>query len=402
MAGSSAQPLRLLYLTARDPDSGENMISPASRIAIGTLSRDFRVSLAVVGDMNTVGMNRLRVDLGPVRVAGGLESSGADARAKSGLRQLMRARHGTATFNARLQAAIQRKADDFDAIVVDDLIAWSYRPATRDIPIVYLAREVCSTQEAPKTGIFRRLRNDTLRDYELALFDEVDHIFARPEIAHQIGEIGVPMRLLQDNFSRPGSGSPTFGEAEFSLTGNRVGYIGYLGFQQNLASLDWFLNGVWPDLRMQRPGIELHVVGGAPEEGLQRRLNDLEDVYLHWGSNDRKLLELGCRVVVDPLLYETHVDAKMVNAMARSLPVVTTRSAISRAHSNLESGVTVADSPEQMVRLTDQLMSNAQLWKDVSEQARSVAMRILPDYEVAHAIRRVLARMHPDGAAEHD
>ena len=188
MAASPAQALRLLYLTARDPDSGDDIISPTSRIAIGTLSRDFRVSLAVVGDVNTVGMNRLRVDLGPVRVAGGLESSGADARAKSGLRQLMRERHGTATFNARLQSAIQRKADDFDAIVIDDLIAWSYRPATEGVPIVYLAREVCSADEAPKQGIFSRFRGNSLRDYERALFDEVDHIFARPEIAHQIGD----------------------------------------------------------------------------------------------------------------------------------------------------------------------------------------------------------------------
>lgn len=393
MPSGAATPLRLLYLTARDPASGDNIIAPTSRIAVGMLSRDFSVSLAVAGPITTVGMNRLRVDLGPVRVAGGFEPSSADRRAAGGLRSHLRERHGSDLLNARLQAAIQRKADEFDVVIIDDIAAWPYRPVMSTGPVAYLAREVMSADEPPRRGFWSSLRDNSLRDFELSVYNEVDHLFAKPDVANLLSEIGVPMGILQDNFSRPGSGSPTFDDAVFSLTGDRIGYAGYLGVQQNIASLDWFMTGVWPLLRALRPEVELHVVGSAPAEDLQQRLNALDGVYVHWGSSDRKLLDLGCRVVVDPLLYEDHVDSKIVNAMARSIPVVTTHSALNRAHSSLWGGVVAAMSPEHMVERIDELMSRSPHWKEISDRARTIAADLLPDFEVAHAMRRVLAKL---------
>lgn len=393
MPSGAVTPLRLLYLTARDPASGDDIIAPTSRIAVGMLSRDFSVSLAVAGPINTVGLNRLRVDLGPVRVAGGFEPSSADRRAAGGLRSHLRERHGSDLLNARLQTAIQRKADDFDVVIIDDITAWPYRPVMSTGPLAYLAREVMSADEQPRRGFWASLRNNSVRDFELSVYDEIDYLFAKPDVANLLSEIGVPMRVLQNNYSRPGSGSPTFDDAVFSLTGDRIGYAGYLGVEQNIASLDWFMAGVWPLLRALRPEVELHVVGSAPAEELQQRLNAIPGVYVHWGSSDRKLLDLGCRVVVDPLLYENHVDSKLVNAMSRSIPVVTTQSALNRAHSSLGGGVVAAASAENMAELIEELMSQPAHWKSVSDRARQIAGELLPDFEVAHAMRRVLAKI---------
>jgi hypothetical protein len=392
MPSSAAKPLRLLYLTACEPASGDNIIAPTSRIAVGMLSRDFHVSLAVAGPIDTVGMNRLRVDLGPVRVAGGLEPSSADRRAAGGLRSYLRERYGSDLINARLQAAVQRKADDFEAVIIDDIAAWPYRPVMSTGPLAYLAREVTSADEQPRKGLWASLRHSSLREFELSIFDDIDYLFAKPDVADLLSEIGVPMRVLQDNYSRPGSGRPTFDDAVFSLTGDRIGYAGYLGAEKNIASLDWFLQGVWPLLRSLRPEVELHVVGSAASDELKQRLTAIEGVYVHWGGSDRKLLDLGCRVVVDPLLYEDHVDSKLVNAMTRSIPVVTTVAAVNRAHSGLGGGVVAAGSPEEMAELANDLMTRSTHWKAVSDRARAVAAELLPDFEVAHAMRRVFTR----------
>lgn len=393
MPRSTATTLRLLYLTAVDVPSGSNIVASASRVAIGLLSRDFTVSLAVAGPITTVGLNRLRVDLGPVRVAGGFEPSSADRRSPSGLRGYLQQRTGTDMINARLQTAIQHKVDDVDAVVVDDAAAWFYRPVGSCAPVCFMARDVLSIDEPARRGFWASLRGPSLRESELAIYQDVDHLFARPKVANALSDIGVPMRLLQDSFSRPGSGRPSFDDAVFSLTGERIGYTGYLGFDRNIASLMWFLDGVWPLLQRVRPGIEFHVVGSAPDETLQQQLNARDGVYLHWGSTDRKLLDLGCRVVVDPLLYENHVDAKLVNAMARSLPVVTTVSALGRAHSDLSAGVVAAGSQENMATAVERLMSDSNHWKAVTARGRKLAQHLLPDYEVAHAVRRVLLKV---------
>jgi hypothetical protein len=283
-------------------------------------------------------------------------------------------------------------------VVIDDLAAWAYRPAMKRGKLAYLAREVFSAEPQSGPGLLAKLRGPSLRDIELSVFEDVDYVFARPEVSHQLSEIGVPLRLLQESYSRPSSGSPTFDDATYSLTGNRIGYIGYLGFPQNIASLDWFLTGVWPLMQARRPGVELHIVGSAPDNSLQHRLSAMADVHLHWGASDRKLLELGCRVVVDPLLYENHVDAKLVNSMTRSLPIVTTVSAAHRAHHDLGSCVIASSSPEEMTAMIDELMSEPRHWKVVSDRARDLAHGMLPDFEVAHAMRRVLVKLQQQAA----
>lgn len=384
-------PTRLLYITTVDVAAGDSLIAASSRINIGILSRDFDVSLAVVGPVTTTALNRLRLDLGPTRVTGAFEPSKADRLVDRSLRSLSRKLLGTDMVSARLQAVIERKADEFQAIIVDHVLAWPYRPAK-------VAGTVCFTPKAwfadaePEAGFLTRLLAPKIADYELAIGANADAVITQPELATQLSERGVPLSKLQSSFSRPAGSRPSFDEITFPRTSNRIGYAGYLGDDQNIASLLWFLDNVWPMSAGALPDVELHIVGTAPNETLQRRLAQFDNVVLHWGGSDAMLFKLGCRVVVEPLIYETHVDAKMINAMARGIPTVTTLHALNRAHCDIRAGITAADSREDMVFAIKQLMTDAKAWKQASDMAASIARPQLADFEVAHAIRRELVR----------
>ena len=99
---------------------------------------------------------------------------------------------------------------------------------------------------------------------------------------------------------------------------------GYLGDEQNVASLTWFLENVWSAIRDAVPGLEFHVIGADASQELAATLSSHDDVVLHRDSGDRKITELG-RVMVEPLLHEYHIEAKLVNAMVRAIPIATTR-----------------------------------------------------------------------------
>ena len=99
----------------------------------------------------------------------------------------------------------------------------------------------------------------------------------------------------------------------------RIGYAGYLGDSSNVNSLLWFLDHVWSGIRDAIPGLELHVLGLDASEELVNDLASRNDVLLHRDSNDLKITELGIRAMVEPLLNESHVEAKLVNAMVDSL-----------------------------------------------------------------------------------
>ena len=98
--------------------------------------------------------------------------------------------------------------------------------------------------------------------------------------------------------------------------------------------------------------------------------------------------------MIEPLLFEDHVDAKLVNAMARGIPTVTTRHAMRRSHFRMRSGVVVADSREEMVVAINRMMSDSVFWKRAAREGMAAAREQLPRFELAHCIRRELNRYH--------
>jgi len=380
---------RLLYISAVQSQSGEGVLSLQSRINIGVLSRDFEVSLAVVGPVTVEGLHRLRVDLGPARVTGGFEKSGADRDCEKGLRRLMKLRFGETKLNARLQTTIQRNADAFDAVVVDGLLSWPYRPVETNMPLAFIpyGQGVASAGEDMTS-----VESDLREPYLIEVSSQVDMLFIRPDLASKLSQQGVSMRRLQYSFSHPTGAKPTLAEVDFNLTEPRIGFNGYLGDAGNLASLMWFVEEIWPVAQRAIPGVEFHIVGSAPSRELQQKIARLSRVVLHWSTDDRQLLDQRCRVVVEPLLFESHVDAKLINAMARGIPTVTTRHAVRRAHFRMRSGVVVSDSREEMVVAINRLMSDSIQWKRAAREGMVAAREQLPRFELAHCIRRELNR----------
>ena len=185
---------------------------------------------------------------------------------------------------------------------------------------------------------------------------------------------------------------PTAVVSGFTTTRMRIGYAGYLGDADNVSSLIWFLDHVWSGIRDAIPGLEFHVLGLDASDELIADLASRSDVVLHRGSNDLKITELGIRAMVEPLLNETHIEAKLVNAMARGIPVVTTREAMATARLELGDRVSVADSVAHMVLNLRRILSEATLWQALSDRSLQRGKELLAYHEVAHAMRRYLKR----------
>ena len=387
-----AASIRVLYITAVQPQSGNGILSLQSRINIGVLSRDFDVSVAVVGPVNVEGLHRLRVDLGPARVTGAFERSGADRDCEKGLRRLTQQRLGSTALCARLQTTIQRNADAFDIVVVDGLVAWPYRPVEVDVPVAFIPCGQEYVDADPGTG--EQAVSDLEESIVVDVCNQADMVMIRPDLGALLSQRGVSMRRLQYSFSHPTGARPTLAEVDFNLTDAKLGFTGYLADQGNLASLNWFLENIWPVVQQVIPGVEFHIVGAAPSRELHEQLAGKPDVTLHWSTDDRQLLDERCRVVVEPLLFENHVDAKLVNTMARGIPAVTTRHALRRAHFKMRSGVVLADSREDMVLAIKRLMTDAAAWKKAAREGMAAAREQLPRFELAHCLRRELRRLH--------
>lgn len=379
---------KLLYLTTAQAQRDLPVLTEATALVLGILSRDFEVSLAIVGPVSKNDLNTIRSDLGITRVTGGFDWSPEDPTPDDRFKPLLAESAGTPTISARLQAAIQRRSGDFDSVVIDSLQAAPYLPAGISGQTLCFVQSLLSHSPDLQGGFLARRRRKRVVEGELRCLQRMDRVFATPEMQSHLFALGLPLGKLVDQSTQETRAAPLTITAGFGGTRMRIGYFGYLADEANVASLRWFLENVWETVREANPGLEFHVVGADSTPAVKQLLARFPDVSLHRESNDQLLLDLGCRVVVEPLLHETHIEAKLLNALFRGIPVVTAREAISRSHWTFDDAASISDSPTHMVLSLKRLLSEATLWQSMSDKARKAAESMQPYHEVAHEIRR--------------
>ena len=384
---------KLLYITSVPGRRDLPPMSDATKSVLSVLSRDFEISLAVAGPVSALDLNALRGSLGVTRVAGGFERGTDDANIE-GAQKVVHEFYGLDPFiNSRLKAAIQRRAADFESVVIDGLPAIPYLPLGVQGKTVYFAQSIVSDDEKLGKGLLGGRRVKRVRGFEYDAMLRCDRVFSTPESANALLELGLPLGKLVDEATQPSAARPTTAVSGFSSTRMRLGYAGYLGDEQNVASLMWFLENVWSAIRDAVPGLEFHVIGADASEELAVTLSSHNDVVLHRDSRDRKITELGLRVMVEPLLHEYHIEAKLVNAMVRAIPIATSREALTNSRLDVGDAVSVADSPAHMVLNLRRLLSEATLWQALSDRSQKIGSTLLAYHEVAHSMRRLLVQV---------
>ncbi|WP_165222015.1 glycosyltransferase [Affinirhizobium pseudoryzae] len=188
-----------------------------------------------------------------------------------------------------------------------------------------------------------------MRRDELALCADVD-VFLYPSseevelVRSEIGDksIGyaIPMNIfepteLQNDFSR-------FMQIRDKFT---ILFVGGFAHTPNTDGLKWFAEDVWPLLRSKGPFI-LKVVGSnPPDEVLSLEGSDIE-ILGRVADETLDRLYSECAVAVAPLRYGGGVKGKVIEAMAKGVPVVTTSVGV-QGIPDAQNLVAVADEPTE-------------------------------------------------------
>lgn len=101
-------------------------------------------------------------------------------------------------------------------------------------------------------------------------------------------------------------------------------FVGGFGHPPNADGITWFVNEVFPLVLQHEPKMRLHIVGSHPPEEILAL--DSSNVRVHGFVSTDILDELyrKCRLCIAPLRYGAGMKGKVVEAMAKGLPVVTT------------------------------------------------------------------------------
>jgi glycosyltransferase involved in cell wall biosynthesis len=131
--------------------------------------------------------------------------------------------------------------------------------------------------------------------------------------------------------------------------GERLLFVGTLGYEPNRAGLEWFLERIWPRVRQSLPWAEVDVVGNHASERIQAR-DGTDGVRVHGFVRELEPLWDRAALSIAPLLAGAGTRLKILESLAHGKPVVSTSIGAFGLDLGADEGVYRADDPEEFAR----------------------------------------------------
>ncbi len=268
-----------------------------------------------------------------------------------------------------------------DAIFCDGWLMAQYIP--RDWPGIKLLHEhnaehiLWQRQAAMERNPLRRwlVRHESHRvlRYESSILPLFDAVFAVSEQdrAALLGIGADPARTwILPNLPEPHlllQPAPSF-----ASSAPLVLYFGTLSWLPNLQGLDRLLSDVWPMVRRACPEATLAIAGRGAPAALERAARRTAGVEYLGPVDDPEPLYRRARVFVEATPSGGGTKLKVLNAMARGLPVAASPQAIEGIDAVPNVHVMVGEDAQTLGQAILALLGDPALWQRISENARSL------------------------------
>lgn len=337
--------LSVLCLTRREPDD------------------DQRRWAAAFGDVSWVVLDRGR---NPVSLARSYVSGVPLSIARNGsseMSRLVMQAHDTA---------------NYDAVFVDGWLMAQYLPEgflRRKLLHEHNAEYVIWERQArlergPRSVLVRREAR-RVRAYEAGILQRFDHMFAVSEQDRDalvaIGADPARTRVLPN---LPDASLLDLPQLAFEGSQPVVLYFGTLSWQPNIEGLERFITRVFPAVLRQVPGARLVVAGRDAPPALERLARRTTGVEYAGPVADAEELYGIARVFVEATRSGGGTKLKILNALARGLPVVASREAAEGIDTTPGEHMLIAEDDDTMAGIVASLLSDLALWTSLSENGR--------------------------------
>jgi len=171
--------------------------------------------------------------------------------------------------------------------------------------------------------------------------------------------------------------------------------LGGFQHQPNVDSVEYFVDQIFPEIKKKLPDVKFYVIGSNPPLHLKDLCSKVKGVKFLGYVPEIDSYFNSCRIQVAPLRYGAGVKGKIVESMAKGLPVVTTpigAEGISLENNKL---FLIAESPYDFAEATVRLYSDEKLWTSISNNALEFAEQFYSPESVRETLRRILDKIIP-------
>ena len=288
-------------------------------------------------------------------------------------------------YSAQMVELVQKQSFNKDLIVVDHYEMFQFIPENLKTPVVlhaHNAEHMMWQRFAQLSGQWFKKKmlhfeSNRIRQAEAAACRRSRLVWAAPAdidalkeaLAEAEGLAFAPTyHLGNDEFLERK-------DLDFNNAGKAVLFFGSLSWHANLDGMLWFLESVWPLVLEKEPEVLLYVVGKQPPVELRKCAKKAGRVVFTGFVQDLDEYFEKCRVFINPVRFGSGIKVKMLDAMYRGLPSVST--AVGAESIKITSGKDyfAAKTETDWVEAISILLNDASIWKQMSVNARQLAFK---------------------------
>jgi glycosyltransferase involved in cell wall biosynthesis len=289
--------------------------------------------------------------------------------------------------------AAEAKEFDPDAIFVDSWLMAQYLPA--DFTGLKLLHEHNAEfqlwqRQAEVEGFGRKWvvsrEAGRVKRYEAAILQRFDWIFAvSDEDRRALRELGADAQKLRVLPNIPDGQLLELPSPVFADTEPLVLYFGTLSWQPNIDGVERFLS-VFRFVKKKVPGAQLVVAGKDAPETLAQHVRAAEGAEFLGEVDEPEDLYRRARVLVDAAKTGGGTRLKVLNALARGIPVVASAEAARGLDIVANEHLLVARNDHTMAEAVIELLENSERWRVLSQNGRAL---VRARYQPGSAFRQL-------------
>ena len=165
-------------------------------------------------------------------------------------------------------------------------------------------------------------------------------------------------------------------------------FVGSYDHPPNRDAAHWLVDEIFPLVRADVPGIELHLVGSNPTADIEAMSG--EGVIVHGWVPDLSALYRQVRLSVAPLRFGGGQKGKVGESLAFGVPVVTTPVGVQGFALEQGYDAMIADSAVDLAKVLVDVYCDRERWTDLSVHGRKTVSLGYSPVSVRHTLSRIL------------
>lgn len=221
-------------------------------------------------------------------------------------------------------------------------------------------------------GLMKRIGFNQVQQYEFAMYRNVDHVlvltpqerYVLLNYAPNLHVTVVPHGVDVDYYS-----PVPMVEREESLI-----FVGYYFNESNRDAVHWFVRSVWPQLKKTHPHLKFYIVGRGATSSIRDLARRDPQIVVTGEVQDIRPYLARARAFICPIRMGSGFRAKILEAMASGVPVVSTSLGAEGIPAGGGEILLLADTPAQMLKCIRLLLMDADLGATMAAKARELVV----------------------------